>query len=67
MIDGAVDPDREFLRIWTKKEAYIKLTGEGLSHELCKINVFSLDVNFSETAVTAGGKEYLITVCKNRD
>ena len=31
LIRGASDKDRAFFEIWVKKEAYVKLTGEGIS------------------------------------
>ena len=27
-------PDREFIRLWTMKESYLKLTGEGITRDL---------------------------------
>jgi 4'-phosphopantetheinyl transferase len=33
-IERAERPDVEFIRLWTKKEAMLKLTGEGLTNDL---------------------------------
>ena len=64
-VNSGDDPALEFLRIWTKKEAYLKLTGVGLSRELCKMNVLELDAVFSESTVLHRGNKYIITVCQN--
>ena len=36
-IAQADDPDLEFLRIWTRKEAYLKYTGTGIVEPLCNV------------------------------
>ncbi len=33
----AADPQKEFRRIWTRKEAYVKCVGTGLAGEICDI------------------------------
>ncbi len=34
ILKSAIDPDLEFLRIWTRKEAFSKATGDGILHTL---------------------------------
>ena len=34
MVVGSPRPDREFIRLWTMKESYLKLTGEGITCDL---------------------------------
>ena len=34
MVVGSPRPDREFIRLWTMKESYLKLTGEGITRDL---------------------------------
>lgn len=34
MISSSPQPDREFIRLWTMKESYLKLTGEGITRDL---------------------------------
>lgn len=38
-IAGADDPADEFFRVWTKKESYVKYTGEGFSRPLSSFDV----------------------------
>lgn len=62
---SSADRDREFLKIWTKKEACLKLTGEGLTVDMCSVDTESMGLIFEESEVVLGDKTYLITVCKN--
>ena len=34
MVSASPQPDREFIRLWTMKESYLKLTGEGITRDL---------------------------------
>ena len=42
-IKASDDPLDEFFRVWTKKESYVKYTGEGLSRSLSSFDVKDLE------------------------
>lgn len=53
-------PDVEFIRLWTMKESWLKLTGEGLRDDLKKLPLHSQKF---ETVVNIE-KGYVYTVCR---
>lgn len=59
-VAAAQDPSREFLRIWTRKEALIKRLGEGVDGDLAAFDTTGHD--FSAFTLRFGGGEYLTAV-----
>lgn len=59
-IRSAADPALAFTRLWTMKEALLKLTGEGINGHL-KGALLRDDVTF-DTAIAPDGR-YLYTIC----
>ena len=58
------DQNKRFLEIWTKKEAYVKFTGEGMNRLLNTFSVFDIPVKNRTLFVD----DYIISVCiSNQD
>ncbi len=58
-------PDVAFIRLWTMKEARLKLTGEGITDNL-KTTLNDCD-RYRFTTVERTDKNYIYTVCEERD
>jgi 4'-phosphopantetheinyl transferase len=59
-INNSDNPTVAFYEIWTKKEAYIKLSGEGLNvplNSFCVLNTANFKTFFQD--------EYVVSVCQN--
>ena len=57
------DPERAFCRIWTRKESYLKCTGEGISTDLTAFDTLSEPL--TERIVTRDLDGYCISVCSS--
>ncbi len=55
-------PDVAFIRLWTMKEARLKLTGEGISRDMKQVLVGD---NHNYTTVECLEKGYVYTVCES--
>ena len=60
-IRAAADPDLQFIRFWTMKEALLKLTGEGINNHLKEVLSRS-DVSFDTTV--APDTRYVYSICR---
>ena len=66
LIFSSPDPMREYISVWSRKEAYIKYTGEGLTHPLKDVDTVSGtgDTYIKSRGIyDAAGNEYMLSVC----
>lgn len=69
-VNSAANKDTEFTRLWTLKESYVKLTGEGIATDLKSV-CFDLEqaVSFSDKLAFlqfAISDTHIVTVCKKQ-
>ncbi len=69
-VNSAVNKDTEFTRLWTLKECYVKLTGEGIATDLKSV-CFDLEkgISFSDKLIFsqfAVSDTHVITICKRQ-
>jgi len=55
--------DIRFNEVWTKKESYVKWTGEGWSSDLLKIDVLSEPIAFQTATLKIRG--YVVSICSD--
>ena len=61
-IFSSAHPEVEFIRLWTKKEAYVKMQGTGIISDLHDILSDCSDVNWKE--VIELDKNFICTICQ---
>ena len=64
-VKGSADSARAFTRVWTRKEAYLKQSGVGISQELRGFDTTSGEI--SDRIVSVDFGEYVISACSNRN
>ena len=64
-VEQASNPSQQFLQIWTRKESYLKLTGEGLTgpRTLQSIPTADTDAVYFETTVCQA-KGFVYSICQ---
>lgn len=60
-INNTVEKDKAFFEIWTKKEAYTKCTGTGLSVDLKSINTLAAPI--AKNIKTFTQDKYICSIC----
>lgn len=65
MIEAAERPEAAFIRLWTMKEARLKLTGEGITDDLKTALADSSRYRFTTTERLT--QNYIYTVCEEKE
>lgn len=65
MIEAAERPEVAFIRLWTMKEARLKLTGEGITDDLKTALADSAHYRFTTTERLT--QNYIYTVCEEKE
>ena len=60
-ITSSVTPDQEFIRLWTQKEALLKLQGTGIISDLHHVLDHTLDLSWTE--ISHLSHDYICTIC----
>jgi len=64
-IEAAERPDAAFIRLWTMKEARLKLTGQGITDDLKTVLDDTSHLKF--TTIEQIDRNYIYTVCEERE
>ena len=60
-ITSSATPDQEFIRLWTQKEALLKLQGTGIISDLHHVLDHTLDLSWTE--ISHLSSDYICTIC----
>ena len=60
-ITSSATPDQEFIRLWTQKEALLKLQGTGIISDLHHVLDHTLDLSWTE--ISHLSPDYICTIC----
>ena len=60
-ITSSATPDQEFIRLWTQKEALLKLQGTGIISDLHHVLDHTLDLSWTE--ISHLSHDYICTIC----
>lgn len=58
VLEQSTERDREFTRMWSMKESYVKMLGKGIGSELMKINTSSI-----KTAHVLNRADSIVSIC----
>ena len=60
-ITSSATPDQEFIRLWTQKEALLKLQGTGIISDLHHVLDHTMDLSWTE--ISHLSPDYICTIC----
>ncbi len=63
-VKGSSHPGAEFAKIWTRKEAFLKMTGTGLRSDLPDVLLSTLASEASFETFAPDGKGYVYSICR---